>query len=143
MTKRFLAISILSVWVLWGCNKEKKQDPYITAKAGVDEFYASGGRVTRNTQKYSSYTSATVEGTAGNGATIRLWIKDFTGKLEVYQLDSTEGAATYLPPTPSIEKPSARGFVYIQTVTPRLTGFFFFKCIDSTEVSGMFGVDAI
>ena len=99
--------------------------------------------MSRSTQKFSSYTSATIEGTAGSGAMIKLWIKDFTGKLETYQLDSVQGTATYLPPTPSVEKPAARGMVHIISVTPRLTGIFFFKCIDSIEVIGSFDVEAI
>jgi len=142
MTKSLLAISILAL-LATGCNKEKKQDPAITAKAGINDFYASGSRVKGSTQKYSSYTSAFIEGTAGDGSMIKLWIKDYTGKLETYQLDSSQGAAAYLPPIPSVEKPGARGFVQILTVTPKFTGIFYFKCIDSTEVVGTFDVDAI
>ena len=142
MTKSLLAISILAL-LATGCTKEKKQDPSMTAKAGIHDFYASGSRVKANTQKYSSYTSAFIEGTAADGSMVKLWIKDYTGALDTYQLDSTQGAANYLPPTPSVENPGARGFVQIWTVTPKLTGIFYFKCIDSTDVLGTFDVDAI
>lgn len=115
----------------------------MTAKAGINDFYASGSRVKGNTQKYSSYTSATIEGTAADGSTVKLWIKDYTGKLDTYQLDSTQGAAAYQPPLPSVEKAGARGFLQIKTVTPKLTGTFYFKCIDSTEVLGSFDIEAM
>ncbi len=142
MTRRLLAISLLTALAA-GCKKEKKQDPYITAKAGIYDFYASGGRVASSTQKYSSYTSATVEGATSDGAMITLWIRDFTGKLESYQLDSTQGAATYRPPTPSVDNPAVRGNLHILSVTPRLRGIFQFKCADSIEVIGSFDVDPI
>lgn len=142
MTKTLLAISVLAI-LTTGCNKEKKQYPSITAKAGIRSFYASGSKVTGKTQKYSSYTSAFVEGTSADGSMVKLWIKDYTGKLDTYQLDSTQGAAAYQPPLPSVENPGSRGFVQIWTVTPRLTGIFYFKCEDSTDVLGTFDVDAI
>lgn len=138
-----LSLLVFCLIALAACRKDEKHTAQISAKAGTLDFYASGGLVTGAKEAHGTLNVAHIEGSMPNGATIKLWIKDYTGRLEVYEVDSVHGDAAYVPPTPSVEKAAARGFITIKSVTPRFAGLFYFKCEDSTEVSGVFDIDPL
>lgn len=127
--------------LLAACGKrEKPIEPYINAVAGAEKFYTSGKMVT--TAKGTNGTNPTmqIEGVMPNGATIKLYIKNYTGALDTLAMDGSDVSGSYLPPTPSIEAPGVWGALIVNEATPAFKGTFEFKCVDSTIVRGDFKV---
>jgi hypothetical protein len=127
--------------LLAACGKrEKPIEPYINAVAGAEKFYTSGKMVTTTKGTAGATPSMLIEGVMPNGATIKIWIKNYTGALDTLSMDSTDATGSYLPPTPSIEAPGVSGVLIVTEATPAFKGIFEFKCIDSTRVKGDFKV---
>jgi hypothetical protein len=135
-----ITLSLISFLV--SCKKkDEKIDPFVAAKTGNFNFFASGKMVT-NTKTPSGVNQSTeIIGVMASGATIKLWMRNFEGRLETMPLDSTLASASYLAPTPSVEKVSVHGSLTITSVTPAIRGRFTFTCIDSSVVTGDFGVN--
>lgn len=135
-------IALILTSLLTSCKKkDDKIEPFVTAKTGNFNFFASGKMVT-NTKIPSGVNQSTeIQGVMANGATVKIWMRNFEGRLETLPLDSTLASASYLAPTPSIEKISVHGTLTITSVTPAIRGRFVFTCIDSSVVTGDFGVN--
>ena len=122
-------------------RKERPVDPYVAATVGAYKFYSSGKLVTTEKGTYGTAPSYYIEAVApAGGATIKLWVRRYTGALDTLQLDSTGGAASFVPETPSIEKFASHGQLIITETTPIFRGRFDFICTDSTRVNGDFKV---
>lgn len=135
MLATLLAISLL------GCGKkEVLPDPYISAFADDFPFFASGEQISTYKSDGGTYTSLEIEGVMASGATMKLWVRNFSGALDSVSLDSTGGSATFLPITPSVAVTSLYGKLVITSATPTLDGRYEFTCTDSTKVSGTFRV---
>jgi hypothetical protein len=120
-------------------KKEEIPDNYITASVGAFRFFASGSTVT--TEKgLAGASSLEVMGVMSNGATLKIWIKNYSGTLVTLPLDSVSASASFLPVTPSVEMAAVHGTLTIKKVTPVLAGTFIFTCPDSSVVDGNFSV---
>lgn len=135
-----ITLSLLSLLV--SCKKKDDTiEPFVAAKAGNFNFFASGKMVTNTKTPSGANQSTEIQGVMASGATVKIWMRNFEGRLETLPLDSTLASASYLAPTPSIEKISVHGTLTITSVTPAIRGKFTFTCIDSSVVTGDFGVN--
>jgi hypothetical protein len=140
--KYLLIILLPLLFTFSACKRDAADpDPYISAKAGTYPFYASGKFITTTKNAAGSYNSLEILGVMANGATVKLWIKNYSGALDSLALDSVNAAASYLPPIPSIEALAVHGNLVITNATPQLKGRFTFTCTDSTVVIGDFSVN--
>jgi hypothetical protein len=141
MMKKLLLLTLPLLLTLNGCKKkENNTDPFVSAKAGLYTFYSSGKMVTSSKTAGGSYNSVDIEGLMPSGATIKLWIKAFSGRLDTLQMDSTDASASYLPPTPSVEVTAVHGTLIFTSAEPMISGDFSFVCTDSTLVTGKFSI---
>jgi len=143
--KNFFFAPLLVLLAVAGCKKEEKIEPVVTAKAGNFQFYSSGKMVTSHKDAATTYSSVDIEGLMANGASLKIWINTYTGRLDTLAItpDSTSVAASFLPPTPAIESEAIHGSLIILSVTPSFSGTFSFTCSDSTQVTGTFKVPAL
>ncbi len=142
--KNLLLLALPLLLTLNGCKKkENKTDPFVTATAGNFQFYSSGKMVTTSKDPAGTYNSLNIEGLMPSGATIKLWIKNYSGRLESLSMDSTDASASYLPVTPSIEVRSVHGTLTVTSAEPMFSGTFTFTCTDSTVVTGNFSVNPL
>ncbi len=139
--KYLISLSAITLLLLYGCNKKENiPAPYITAFADDFPFFASSAQVSTFKSDGGTYTSLEVTGVMGSGATMKLWIRNYSGALDTLSMDSTGASATFLPVTPSVEVKSSYGQLIITSSTPTLKGEFDFTCNDSTKVKGSFQV---
>lgn len=140
--KHKIIITLLLTTVLASCKKKDDTiEPFVAAKTGNFNFFASGKMVTSTKTPSGVNQASEIQGVMPSGATIKLWMRNFSGMLETYPLDSTLASASYTPETPSVEKISVHGSLTITSVTPAIRGTFTFTCPDSSVVSGDFGVN--
>lgn len=137
---RYISIFIaLTALTISSCKKkDTSNNHFISAKIESFTFYASGNflKVSKNV----TAPTLVIEGLMTQGNTLKLNINSFTGVPGTYQLDGSDGTASYLPETPSIEVASVHGTYTISSVTPDITGTFNFTCTDSTVVIGAFSI---
>ncbi len=135
-------ISLVLTCALAACGKKEQPiEPFVSATAGSFKFYSSGQMVTNAKTTVGPTTSMLIQAVMpGSGATLTLWIKNYSGALDTISIDSLHAAATWLPPTPSIETRSVSGTLIITESTPAYKGIFNFICSDTTRVQGEFKV---
>jgi hypothetical protein len=139
--KHYIILTIILLFTVSACKKKEViPDPFISATADNYSFFASGKTVSSYKSVMGTYTSLQIEGVMASGASMTLWIKNYSGTLDSLSLDSTTASATYLPVTPSVSVTSVYGKLVIKSVTPALTGNFEYTCTDSTKVKGSFRV---
>jgi hypothetical protein len=142
--KRYILLTSIALVTLASCGKKDKPvDPEVSARIGNFVFYSSGKMVTAKREASVPSGPVSIEGLMSNGATLRLWIRSYVEKPGILNMDSTDAAATYLPPTPSLEVRAVRGTLSITQVTPVVTGTYFFVCNDSTAVNGSFKINPL
>lgn len=139
--KNVPAIFLLLLCVLAACGKrEQPIEPVVEADAGGYRFYTSGKLVTTQKSVTGANPSMYIEAVMTTRATIKLWIRNYSGALDTLQMDSTGAAGAYIPETPSIERLAVRGQLIVTEATPAFKGTFDFICSDSTRVTGNFKV---
>ena len=142
--KKYIILTSIALISLASCRKKDDTiDPEVSAHIGNYVFYSSGKMVTAKREASVPSGPVSIEGLMSNGATLRLWIRSYVERPGILNLDSSDAAATYLPPTPSIEVRSVRGILNITQVTPVVTGTYFFVCTDSTAVNGSFKINPL
>lgn len=142
LMKNFSTFFLLTICMLVACRrKEKPVEPYVAATAGTYKFFSSGQLVKTEKGTYGAHPSYYIEAvTPSGGATIKLWIRNYSGALDTLDLDSTDAAASFIPETPSIEKLAAYGKLIVTETTPTFRATFDFICTDTTRVYGDFKV---
>ncbi len=137
MKNIFLLFTLLLTFT--ACDKkEKPRTHYVSATLRNSNFYSSGDLL--HTHRNPAVPDLQIEATMASGATLKIWMNDFSGNLVTFPFDSITSGASYLGPTPSVELPAVHGSVTILTVTPDITGIFHFTLPDSMLIVGNFNI---